>query len=87
MPENDAANQPMPMLDAGTLLPTGAGVLPFGISNDSPAAIAALRRLADAMERGEVHMLSAQTGTVLDQEEFAQFRVFLEYQIKPKWGG
>lgn len=74
------------IFDAGLLVPKAGGVLPFGIENNNAAAIKALRALADFMESGQAHILSAQTGTIVESEDFAQFRIFIEYQVKPKWG-
>lgn len=82
---DDMGEKTEAILDAGTFIPKGPDVLPFGVCNDSAAAIQALRNLADAMEQGAVHITSAQSGTTVADAEFAQFRIFIEYQRKPKW--
>ena len=71
------------LLDAGMFAPAGPDVLPFGVCSDSAAAIAALRDLADGMERGLIVIKEAQVGRTAAEGEYLTQRVFLEYQIKP----
>jgi hypothetical protein len=72
------------VLDAATFAPPSApDTAPFGIDSGSEAAIKALRALADAMETGTVIVKQSQTGVTAAEGEFIEYRVFLEYTLKP----
>jgi hypothetical protein len=71
------------LLDAGSFVPKGPDLLPFGLSSDSAEAIKALRDLADAMEQGRAVVGQAQTGKSAIHDDFVTYNVFLQYKIRP----
>jgi hypothetical protein len=68
----DASKFAKPMIN-----PTGSDQLRFGVGVDECAA--ALRAMADAIERKEILVQNVQTGTVATPHDYTMHGVFIEF--------